>query len=544
MLDIRKPVWLLGLAFILLIGGLGSWGLTESSEARYAEIGREMYRSGDYLHPTDLGIRHYHKPPVTYYLTSLGYAIFGVNEFGARFFLAVAFTLQLLLIWKISLLLFNDRKMALASAVAYFSIPLALLSGRILTTDAYLNTCALASVFFFVHHRLRGQTWSLYAFYLAWGLGFLTKGPAVLIPIGAFIASWKVIRRESIFFSIHSVLAGLLCVLLSGSWYLMVSLDNPNFLEYFVGEQIFNRAVSASDLHRAKPIWYYLLLAPLVGLPWLPFGFSAWLGSRGKANRQAPGVRIVAFTALAVLAFYSVISSKLIFYVLPMFPYVALLAGYYLFRVPEKGLKALSGSLLGLTGLLVIGVGILPWVSNLGRDAAEGLLFVIFGAGILLWLVRRFPLAHPNRILGLSVLLGLQIIWGYALVAAANPYTIHTYRELAAKVRQLDPAHGRPVVAYNFWVPSIAFYRNQPFTTVKAGNQRIQTELQFEQDTLYRANLIDTDLPGEEARLLKKIRQERPIMIFLENDSIPKTIKRELTGAHTLELYHKYLIYF
>ena len=123
MLNLHKPAWLLGLAFILLISGLGSWGLTESSEGRYAEIGREMYRSGDYLHPTDLGIRHYHKPPMTYYLTSLGYAIFGVNEFGARFFLAVTFTLEILLIWKMAMLLFNDRKMALASSVAYFSIP-------------------------------------------------------------------------------------------------------------------------------------------------------------------------------------------------------------------------------------------------------------------------------------------------------------------------------------------------------------------------------------------------------------------------------------
>ncbi len=544
MLDMRNPAWLLGLAFILLICGLGSWGLTESSEARYAEISREMYRSGDYLHPTDLGIRHYHKPPVTYYLTSLGYAVFGVNEFGARFFLALALTLELFLVWKISLLLFNDRKMALATTVVYFSIPLVLLSGRILTTDAYLNTCAMASVFFFMHHRLRGQTWSLYAFYLAWGVGFLTKGPAVLIPVGAFLISWKIVRRERIFFSFHTMLAGLLCVLLSGSWYLLVSLDNPNFLEYFLGEQILDRAVSASGLHRAKPIWYYLLLAPLAGLPWLPFGFSAWLGSKGKANRQEPGVRIVAFTALAILVIYSLISSKLIFYVLPMFPYVALLAGYYLFRVPEKGLKALGWSLTALTGLLAVGVGVLPWVSNLGRDTVAGLLFVVLGGGIQLWLARRFPLGHLGRILGLSVLLGLQIIWGYALVAAANPYTIHTYRELTTKIRELDPAHERPVVAYNFWAPSIAFYRDQPFTTVKSGNERIQPELQFEQDTLYRAYLIDTDLPGEEARLLRKIRQEKPIMIFLHNDSIPEAIRRELGGAHTLELYHKYEIYY
>jgi len=76
----------------------GTWGLTETSEARYAQISKEMFTSGDYLHPTLLGIQHYHKPPVTYYITSLGYSIFGANETGARFFLAIALLIQLLFI--------------------------------------------------------------------------------------------------------------------------------------------------------------------------------------------------------------------------------------------------------------------------------------------------------------------------------------------------------------------------------------------------------------------------------------------------------------
>ena len=87
--------------FVVLNIGLGSWGLAETSEARYAEIGREMALSGDYLHPTLLGIQHYHKPPVTYYITAIGYKIFGINEFGARFFLSVSLILQMFFVFKI-----------------------------------------------------------------------------------------------------------------------------------------------------------------------------------------------------------------------------------------------------------------------------------------------------------------------------------------------------------------------------------------------------------------------------------------------------------
>lgn len=544
MLEFRKPGWLLILAFLLVTIGLGSWGLTESSEARYAEIGREMYRSADYLHPTNLGIRHYHKPPVTYYLTSLGYALFGVNEFGARFFLAVAFGLQLLLVFKLALLLFNDRKIALACAVIYFSLPMALLSVRFLTTDAYLNTCALASVYFFVRHRLGKRTWSLYAFYLAWGVGFLTKGPAVLIPVVAFILIWKIARRERISVTLHTFLAGIFCVVLSISWYALVSLDNPNFLNYFIGEQILDRAVSASDLHRAQPIWYYLLLAPAVGLPWLPFAFVAWLRKRepGAKKDSTPG--ILAFTALFVLGFYSLISSKLVFYILPMAPFVALLAGYYLFKVPQKGLRALGWSLTVLTGLITLAMAALPFIPNLKGPAAAVVGFVVVTGGIAAYLLRHFQPENPNRILGLSAILGVQILLGFALFASANPHTVHTYRELTSKINQLDPERNRALIVYDFWAPSVAFYRDQPFITVKAGEKRLEPEIQFEVDSAYKAHLIDLELPGEEARLIRKITRQKPIFILMSHDSIPETLLQALSGEHSLEMYDKYRIYY
>ena len=91
----NKLYILLGISFITLIFMLGNWGLTESSEARYATIAKEMYVNNDFLNPTLLGIKHLHKPPVTYYLTTLGYKIFGVNEFGARFFMQIALLFQI-----------------------------------------------------------------------------------------------------------------------------------------------------------------------------------------------------------------------------------------------------------------------------------------------------------------------------------------------------------------------------------------------------------------------------------------------------------------
>src|SRR6056297_1195908 len=97
----KKFYLILFFLFIALVTGSGSWGLTESSEARYAEIAREMVITGDFLRPSLLGIHHYHKPPITYQLTALSYEVFGINEFSARFLLSIAFILQVYFVFRI-----------------------------------------------------------------------------------------------------------------------------------------------------------------------------------------------------------------------------------------------------------------------------------------------------------------------------------------------------------------------------------------------------------------------------------------------------------
>ena len=72
---------ILAVVLVALLFNLNSFGVLEASEARYAEISREMFRSGDLLRPTLLNIFHFHKPPVTFWLTGLGFRLFGSECF-------------------------------------------------------------------------------------------------------------------------------------------------------------------------------------------------------------------------------------------------------------------------------------------------------------------------------------------------------------------------------------------------------------------------------------------------------------------------------
>jgi dolichyl-phosphate-mannose-protein mannosyltransferase len=77
--------------------GARSTGLKEPDEGRYAEIGREMAVSNDWLIPHPNGFEHFQKPPLLYWATAASIRIFGATEWAARLPSALAATGVLLL---------------------------------------------------------------------------------------------------------------------------------------------------------------------------------------------------------------------------------------------------------------------------------------------------------------------------------------------------------------------------------------------------------------------------------------------------------------
>src|SRR5215470_16555895 len=74
---------LLALSSAIFFFHLGSYGLWEPDEARYAEIAREMLASGNFVVPHLNYVVYVEKPPLLYWISAAWMAVLGANEFSA-----------------------------------------------------------------------------------------------------------------------------------------------------------------------------------------------------------------------------------------------------------------------------------------------------------------------------------------------------------------------------------------------------------------------------------------------------------------------------
>ena len=351
----RRVLLALLAAFALLwFCNLGYRHLIKPDEGRYAEIPREMLASGDWVTPRLNGYKYFEKPPLQYWATAASFAAFGMNEWTARLWTGLTGFLGVLLVFWAGNRLFAPPAGLLGAAVAGSSFLYAVV-GHFLTLDMALTFFMSASVFLFAVARrepeeTRRRRWMLLAWAAA-ALAVLTKGlVGIVLPAGAVAAyvllhrDWKLLSR------LELARGGLLFLAIAAPWFVMVSLANPEFPRFFFIHEHFERFLT-KEHGRYQPAWFFLPIL-LVGIvPWivslLPALRSAWARAAPEGFQTR---RFLLLWCAVVFVFFSASDSKLISYILPLFPALSLLIGEHL-RTAGRGVvlaQSITAALLGI----------------------------------------------------------------------------------------------------------------------------------------------------------------------------------------------------
>lgn len=466
----------------IFIVGLGSFGLVEPSDARYAEIANEMWCSGDYVVPRLLGIPHFHKPPLIYWLTTAGYAVLGENEWGARICQGV---LGLALVGLI--LRFSRRHLGEKSApfavLLLAATPAVVGAVRGLTTDLLLATCqTLVLTSWYDVRTGKGDRFSKLAFYLGLGLVILAKGPigclVVFLIIGLF--SWRRRGMSARLVRWRVALGTLLVLAVALPWYLLVVVKTPGLLEYFLRDQLGSRLVEGGKGH-PHPFFYYLYVFPALGLPWILLAPAGLVRLRDEAAGTATFLTI---WALVPPLLFSIPSSKLPLYVLISYPALAMLAARAV--VAREGPRRLVRVIGGLFLLIGLALATLAFVEiPLSSGDLEGLtgsssrllllpLSVVTLAAGLFAVVRTRPRETGNAdcraaVIALVLALGFIPAW---VSSQGDAVPLRSVRSVGLAVREFrEPA---VLVEYRDLTGALPFYSRR--LPLLAG---IEREVQF-----------------------------------------------------------------
>ena len=340
--------WLLAPLFVLFVlawfGSLGIRSLIHTDEGRYATLALEMARSGDWITPRLNGLLYFEKPPLQYWIGAISFRLLGVTEFAARLWPGLAGFLTVLAVGGTAGRLWGATAGVQAFAVAasttwIFGISHVLLLDSSLTLFLTLTLCAvlLAECAELEPSARRRCIWVAW---LSMAGAVLSKGPVgIVIPACALLLASLWLRDFALWRRLRPAAGLLILLAVAAPWFILVSLRNPGFAEFFFIHEHVARYLTHAHRH-VEPWWYYVPMVLVGMMPWT--SALPWIlrpDGPVAATGESRAARILLAWCGFVLVFFSLSGSKLPSYILPMFPALALLVALQLRRTSARALR-------------------------------------------------------------------------------------------------------------------------------------------------------------------------------------------------------------
>lgn len=267
--------------------------ITDTTEARYAEIARKMVETGNWITPQfDYGIPFWAKPPLHTWASAIGMKVFGVGHFGARIPILLLSMATLAVTYALMRYRYGIDQALIAVTVLASSLLFFGASAFVMTDMALVLGTTLCMAGFFICVTTSDRVGWGYLFFFGLAVGLLAKGPVAIVLTGIPLFLWLALgNRWSVLKRLPWRIGVLLAIVLSLPWYLAAEAATPGYLRYFlIGEHIERFLVSGwqGDLYgngHAEPkgmIWIFALGA---FLPWSFFA-AALLARPKRVMRQ------------------------------------------------------------------------------------------------------------------------------------------------------------------------------------------------------------------------------------------------------------------
>lgn len=454
----------IGILFCIL---LGNRSLFVPDEGRYAEIAREMLASGNYVTPYLNHIKYFEKPILFYWLGAAALKMGGINLWSIRLINAVLGVLGCILTYFTARKLY-DRCTGLLAALILATSTLYFVMAHMVSLDLPVTVFMSASLYFFLlgTEALPGSS---RRFYL-WGsaasaaLAVLTKGliglvfPAMII--GAWIAllnDWRLLTRLYLPSSLF------IFFLIATPWHYLVGQANPEFFYFYFIEQHFLR-YATMDVGHYQPAWFFIPVFVAGFFPWiifLPQTLTQAVISVIKHGEKYKFELFFLLWAMLIFAFFSFSKSKLIPYILPIFPPFAILTSRYLLQtLQQKKYLALQLSFFGLLLIsTIIAYTFFNFVHTSQLPDIRTACFYLYSAVVILGAgtIISCYFTYRNPVAAITTLIVTSSLFLVSTLAAIPSIDTRSIRPLADIIKPISQPSDE-VITYNQYYQDLPFY--------------------------------------------------------------------------------------
>jgi Dolichyl-phosphate-mannose-protein mannosyltransferase len=238
---------------------------------------------------------------------------------------------------------------------------------RLLLLDGLLTLCMVVSLFAGFEavrgDRLRWSWWLLAC--LACALGVLTKGPVAVVLLVPPLWLFRRLSGHSTTPGRRGWLALAAVVLaLALPWYVALALRIPSFVSHFFWEHNVQRFL-APGVH-VRGVWFYLPVLALALLPGSLLLLPLWrlfLSAKEEmARARSPELGFHLLAGGWCLLFFTLSACKLPTYILPAFPFLALILGHALAQSPLRSSRLARGTAAASLAVVALAHFVaLPW---------------------------------------------------------------------------------------------------------------------------------------------------------------------------------------
>jgi 4-amino-4-deoxy-L-arabinose transferase-like glycosyltransferase len=482
-LDTQEPTWSRDLAWLIplllafFFALLGSRPFSNPDEGRYTEIPRAMAESGDYVTPRLNGVKYFEKPPLVYWLSALTFEVAGVNEWTSRAWTAILAALGAVATYLGGRFIYGRATGLLAAfllstTLLYYALSRVVILDMAVSVFITTGLLCFVSALEFPPGPRRRLLW--YGFYASMALATLSKGLIGFVLPGAVAFFWVLLLNQwSRLRPFYPWTGSVLLLAIAAPWHVLATLRNPDFAQFYFVHEHFNRFFS--QVHdRYQPFWYFIpaLLGGL--LPWVFLAPAALRVALAGGWQSRTANRTTWFLLLwigVIFLFFSKSQSKLIPYILPVFPACAILLARPLAAVWDgQTVRGVRSGLLAVASffvLLAVALVVYP-VPKANAEMAAALapfrimlpIFLMAGAWLVVVRMRKSNLR--GAFLGACVAFSVFLM---AINPLGQVLDTRSSKELMVQLKPLLRAEDS-VYSVGDYVQDMPVYLNRPVSVV------------------------------------------------------------------------------